>query len=63
MKNILKIFGLLMITITSYAQVTVTMSNMTYNSQAIISGTFWYDAINSTGQKVEVRNGRFDMHF
>ena len=33
-----------------------------YN-QAIISGTFWYDAINSTGQKVEVRNGRFDMHY
>jgi hypothetical protein len=33
-----------------------------YN-QAIISGTFWFDAINSTGQKVEVRNGRFDMHY
>lgn len=32
-------------------------------SQAIISGTFWYDAINSNGQKVEVRDGRFDMHF
>ncbi len=33
-----------------------------YN-QTILSGTFWFDAINSDGQKVEVRNGRFDMHY
>jgi hypothetical protein len=33
-----------------------------YN-QAIISGTFWYDAVNSNGLKVEVRSGRFDMHY
>ena len=34
-----------------------------YNfNPAIISGTFWFDAINSNGQKVEVRNGRFDVH-
>ena len=34
-----------------------------YNfNPAIISGTFWFDAINSSGQKVEVRNGRFDVH-
>jgi hypothetical protein len=31
--------------------------------QQIISGTFWYDAINSGGEKVEVREGRFDMHY
>ena len=30
---------------------------------AIISGTFWFDAINSEGTKVEVREGRFDMHY
>ena len=33
-----------------------------YN-QAIISGTFWFDAINSNGEIIEVREGRFDMHF
>lgn len=30
----------------------------TYNS--IISGTFWFDAINEQGQIVEIRDGRFD---
>lgn len=29
----------------------------------IISGTFWYDAINSNNEKVQVREGRFDMHY
>lgn len=29
----------------------------------IVSGTFWFDAINPDGKKVEVREGRFDMHF
>lgn len=29
----------------------------------IISGTFWFDAINDKGEKVEVREGRFDMHY
>ena len=29
----------------------------------IISGTFWFDSVNSNGQKVEVRNGRFDIHY
>ena len=32
-------------------------------SQAIISGTFWFDAINSNGQIVKIREGRFDLHF
>jgi hypothetical protein len=33
-----------------------------YNN-AILSGTFWFDAVNNVGQKIEVRNGRFDMHY
>ena len=33
-----------------------------YN-QAILSGTFWFDAINSNGEIVHVREGRFDMHY
>lgn len=32
-------------------------------NQAIISGTFWFDGVNSNGEKVEVREGRFDMHY
>lgn len=27
----------------------------------IISGTFWFDAINHTGEKIQIRDGRFDM--
>ena len=30
---------------------------------AIISGTFWFDAINNAGEKIEVREGRFDMEY
>lgn len=33
-----------------------------YNN-AILSGTFWFDAINSNGEIVKVREGRFDMHY
>jgi hypothetical protein len=33
-----------------------------YNN-AIISGTFWFDAINSNGEIVKVREGRFDKHY
>ena len=33
-----------------------------YN-QAILSGIFWFDAINSNGEIVQVREGRFDMHY
>lgn len=32
-------------------------------NNAILSGTFWFDAINSNGEKVEVREGRFDRHY
>jgi hypothetical protein len=31
--------------------------------QKIISGTFWYDAINPQGEIVKIRDGRFDMHY
>ena len=30
---------------------------------AIISGTFWYDAVNSAGTIVQIREGRFDMQY
>ncbi len=29
----------------------------------IVSGTFWFDAINEDGKLVEIREGRFDMNF
>lgn len=29
----------------------------------IISGTFWFDAVDENGNKVEVREGRFDMKY
>ena len=29
----------------------------------IVSGTFWFDATDANGQKVEVREGRFDVHY
>ena len=29
----------------------------------IVSGTFWFDAVNEEGEMVEVREGRFDMQF
>lgn len=33
------------------------------NTKQIVSGTFWFDAVNDKGEKVEVREGRFDMQF
>lgn len=30
---------------------------------AILSGTFWFDAVNSEGDIVEVREGRFDVKY
>jgi hypothetical protein len=29
----------------------------------IVSGTFWFDAVNAAGQKVEIREGRFDVRY
>jgi hypothetical protein len=31
--------------------------------EQIVSGTFWFDAVNSSGKKVEIREGRFDMQY
>jgi hypothetical protein len=31
-------------------------------SNSIISGTFWFDAVNSTGETVQIRSGRFDWN-
>ncbi len=33
------------------------------HQKRIVAGTFWFDAVNSAGEKVEVREGRFDMRF
>lgn len=32
-------------------------------SNSIISGTFWFDAINEEGEIVEIRDGRFDYEY
>lgn len=32
-------------------------------NNAILSGTFWFDAINSNGEIIKVREGRFDKHY
>ncbi len=32
-------------------------------SNSIISGTFWFDAINEEGEIVEIREGRFDYEY
>ncbi|MGQ0738421.1 MAG: hypothetical protein ACT4OJ_05115 [Bacteroidota bacterium] len=29
----------------------------------IVSGTFWFDAVNSNNKKVEIRQGRFDVRY
>ncbi|WP_445721699.1 DUF6252 family protein [Flavobacterium sp.] len=32
-------------------------------SNSIISGTFWFDAVNAAGETVEIRSGRFDWDY
>ncbi|MFY0484116.1 DUF6252 family protein [Flavobacterium sp. PLA-1-15] len=32
-------------------------------SNSIISGTFWFDAVNQAGEVVEIREGRFDWNY
>ena len=32
-------------------------------TKGIIAGTFWFDAVNDKGEKVEIREGRFDWGF
>ncbi|SHM45111.1 DUF6252 family protein [Flavobacterium xanthum] len=31
--------------------------------KAVLSGVFWFDAVNEKGEKVQVREGRFDMQY
>jgi hypothetical protein len=38
------------------------ITNHNFN-KAILSGTFWFDAINSEGKIVKIREGRFDMQY
>lgn len=38
------------------------ITNHDFN-KAILSGTFWFDAVNSDGEKVKIREGRFDMQY
>ncbi|MFC6267755.1 DUF6252 family protein [Frigoriflavimonas asaccharolytica] len=40
----------------------IKITNLNTNNN-IISGTFWYDAVNANGEKVEIREGRFDVHY
>ena len=32
-------------------------------SNSIISGTFWFDAVNTAGETIQIRSGRFDMNY
>ncbi|MFY0484118.1 DUF6252 family protein, partial [Flavobacterium sp. PLA-1-15] len=32
-------------------------------ANSIISGTFWFDAVNQAGEVVEIREGRFDWNY
>ena len=42
-------------------EMTITKFDLTTE---IVSGTFWFDVQNPwTGEKIEVREGRFDTHF
>ncbi|KHJ39504.1 hypothetical protein PBAC_00110 [Pedobacter glucosidilyticus] len=47
-------------TSTSKGEITITKLD---ESKRILSGTFWFDAVNEAGEKVEVREGRFDMKY
>ncbi|MFA7445426.1 MAG: DUF6252 family protein, partial [Flavobacteriaceae bacterium] len=41
-------------------ELTITYHNF---DNAVLSGTFWFDAVNSEGEIVEVREGRFDVEY
>ena len=34
-----------------------------YFDKKIASGTFWFDAVSDGGEKIEIREGRFDIQF
>jgi len=45
---------------TYYGELTITHHDF---NNATISGTFWFDAVNSEGEVVHVTNGRFDCEY
>lgn len=45
---------------TTTGELTITKLDFTNN---IVSGTFWFDAINSSGEIKQIRDGRFDAQF
>jgi hypothetical protein len=45
---------------TTTGELTITRIDL---SNSIISGTFWFDAINAEGDIVEIREGRFDYQY
>ena len=47
---------------TSEATGEMTITKLDFENN-IVSGTFWFDAINDDGEIVEIREGRFDMRF
>ncbi len=53
--------------VNQYSTNTIDLGELTIThlneQEQIISGTFWFDANNDKGEKVEVREGRFDMHY
>ncbi|WP_304067358.1 DUF6252 family protein [Pedobacter glucosidilyticus] len=44
----------------SKGEITITKLD---ESKRILSGTFWFDAVNEAGEKIKVREGRFDMKY
>ncbi len=36
---------------------------ITYFDKGVVSGTFWFNAVSDAGEKVEIREGRFDIKF
>ena len=47
-------------TATTTGELIITYHNF---DKAILSGTFWFDAVNSEGKIVKVREGRFDLKY
>lgn len=46
-------------------EITTGELKITYHNfeKAILSGTFWFDAVNQDGEIVKIREGRFDMEY
>ena len=61
-------FGRYTITVNSIPVTYLSTSNspgelyITKIDKNIVSGTFWFDGISETGERLEIREGRFDIH-